>query len=348
MRTTIAVLMMVMVASCGKAKDKDKDEGKGGATPTPAPSVQPNSGGTAATPSKPAEPAQPPAEKANPAAEQCQRILAKSWQAVQPTMQMVGADPAAVEKYYTSDQNYVERCAKLTDDQRACMEKSDNPIMGMHECKVNEGKEMNERVWSPTIRPSTRAPELPAGEGDKLLASVVGTWVSDWKSYGQKTTWVIGKDGKLEQTTVRNGETKKDDYSISFERVGQISVRTTPTSTQQYNFYRADPRTFYSSNNLSYGIYPIEKEDHFVIEDSGGWLVVDAGKCTAVSERGDTADATCKWDKYEGKRAFLVEYQVPGMTRPDGQPMVDKDTYVKVGDALLDYRLVDIGKFTKK
>ncbi|HUH02024.1 MAG TPA: hypothetical protein VML75_08500, partial [Kofleriaceae bacterium] len=225
---------------------------------------------------------------------------------------------------------------------------SANPVMAIHECKVNEGKELNQQLWAPSIGRSTRPPALDPAEGQKTLDSLVGTWVSDWKSYGQVTTWVIAEDGTLTLTTVRDGKTETKALQITLEHEGRIKVQTTPTSTQDYSYFRAGPRLLYSANNLAYGIHRLADQKRFTLTIGSSWLVVEPGSCTAITERAETSAATCTWGKKDGVRTFTSDYEIPGRTRPDGKPMTQQNTYHLIAGSLLDERLVDIGTYKKK
>ncbi|MBI4952666.1 MAG: hypothetical protein HY908_11580 [Myxococcales bacterium] len=274
----------------------------------------------------------------------CPAILGKAWKAAQPVLAMVGADPAAVEKSYLAGGSFLERCGKLGETERACLEKSDNPLEGIATCKVNDGKAPAESLWLPSVWVDPKPEALSEDDQKQALAALVGTWVSDWKSYKQKTTWKIAADGEVAVETEREGKTDKKTYKIKLAERGVMAVGTTATSSQTYSFLQLDPKTFYSSNNLAYGFFKVGGEKKYTVAVHRAWLMVDGASCKVVNEYAQVADAKC-----ETKGAsFTVTHAPPGRTRPDGKPASEEWSYERVGDYLIDQRLIDIGTFKKQ
>jgi hypothetical protein len=292
---------------------------------------------------KPDEPA------ASAEATQCQGILDKAWTAIQPTIAKVDVDPSKLEKGYKSNKQFVERCAKLPADKRDCMEKSDNPVLAIHTCEVNaKGAKPNEKLWAPSVSPRFELPKLTDDESKAQLAAVVGTWVSDWKSFGQVTTWKIAADGAVKETKVRKGETEKADLGVSFHSKLRVKVQTTKTSSQTYAFLMVDKKTFLASSNQAYDAFPVTDKDKFVIWTRSEWLFNDGGKCSVISDRGEEMKATCKWSKQGKTPVITFEYSEPGRFKRDGSPIASERIYHYMADHMVDHRMVSMALFKKK
>jgi hypothetical protein len=227
----------------------------------------------------PAAGTEPPATPATPntdSAALCGTVLANSWKALQPALAMVGADAAQSEEAYTTNKYFIKKCSGLTATQVDCLSKSENPLVGIDECKINEGAK------------------------------------GEFKSYNQKTTWKISKTGDVKVTLERSGKKQEKDLKIQFDREKQVRVQTSPTSSQWYSYLPVNKRTMLLCNNLAYGAHPISDEKDFVLATTGEHIAFKGEVCKVLTDSGHFVDATCAWEqKSKKKKSFTVSYDVP-------------------------------------
>jgi hypothetical protein len=355
----IACLATMVMFACSKGEDDKGGEASNTAATTEGETKPDEAKPDEAKPdeAKPdeAKPDEAKPDEAEGGAEQaqCQKILEKSWDAVLPVLARVGAEPAQLEKNYKADKTFIERCVQRDATVRDCLEKSENPIAGIHECGANPpNATVAEKLWAPSISPRQKREEAPPEKQAELLASVVGTWTSDWKSFKQKTTWKIAASGAVDETKVREGKSENKTLEFAFPNEREVKVQTTPTSSQWYSFLRVDNKTFLASSNGAYSAFAVEDKDKFLVWTKFDWLSKDGDTCMIIESRGLEVEAKCEWKKEKsalGKNPVLrVKYQAPGRNRPDGQPLESELTYHYVAGHLIDHRMIDVGTFKKK
>ena len=234
-------------------------------------------------------------EAANPAAvAQCQRIVDKSRTAIAATLAKHEISIPDFEKNYATGTTFGDLCSKLDDAKRSCLEAAAQPMAAIGTCNVNDGAAPDALMQAPSV--AYNAPTLPLaeGEGAKLLASLVGSWASEF--VGIVTTWAIAADGKVSVNKVeKDGKTTTSEYALMFENAGQVKVRTTPSSTQTYSFFRVDNKTVLLGDNLAYRINPVANVKKFTLKTQGEWIVVDETACQVVTNRGLEIAGTCAW-----------------------------------------------------
>jgi hypothetical protein len=138
-RSVIVVFLLAGVAylGCGDKKEAEEPKKEEPAAAKPSSSAEASEDKAVGEPKKEeSATAKAEAPKApGPEVEQCNKILDKAWIAVQPALKMFKVeDPASIEESYKkSAQTYfVERCQKLTQELRDCLEAAENPIVGIN------------------------------------------------------------------------------------------------------------------------------------------------------------------------------------------------------------------------
>ncbi len=321
--------------------------------------------GTEKEPDKPAvkttEPAAaktpPPTTKvetgAKPAAEsgntkRCKDLLVKSWKAAQPGFAklQVSVD-AALEKLYTENEYYVKACAALAADKLDCLDKAENPITGIDTCKVNEGAAtslglvgVQDRIGVDARKP------LSKEDGDKVLASIEGTWVNDWASLKEQTTWTIGKAGAVTAATVLKDGKPKDKPSLpdllTADQEARLKVHWKDSNTTQTLSFFKTGNEFYASTNSLYDAYQVSDQKKFVVRYDWTYLAFDGGKCEAINASGVIAPATCSFATDKGTKVFRAEWQFPTDKGPR------KSEHVLVGNYFVHKSMYEIARFKKK
>lgn len=312
-----------------------------GTAPTPtAAGTETPAAGTATAPAVAAVPTTPSTDSAA----LCGTVLANSWKVLQPALAMMGSDVAQSKEAYTSNDYFIKKCAGLTATQLDCLSKSENPLVGIDDCKINEGAKSSDKLRLPTFRKSrSNPPDLPPETQAKLLKSVVGKWVNEFKSYNQTTTWKISKTGDVKQTVERSGKTIEKDLKIQFDRENQLRVHTSPTSSQWYSYLPINKKTMFLCNNLAYGAHPISDDADFVLATTGEHIALKGEVCKVLTDSGHFVDAQCSWEmKGKKKKSFLVKYDVPD------RKSTTELTYDLIAGHLVDRRQVDTSKFVRR
>ncbi len=289
---------------------------------------------------KPAAPSTPNTDSAA----RCQAVLENSWKALEPALAMIGSDAAQPKDAYVSNNYFIKKCSGLTAAQLDCLAKSENPLVGIADCKINEGAKSSDKLRLPSYRKSRpKPPDLPPEEQAKLLKSMVGTWVNEFKSYNQKTTWKISKAGDVKSSVERSGKTIEKEFKIQFDREKQIKVQTSPTSSQWYSYLPVNKKTVFMCNNLAYGAHPISDEADFVLATTSEHIVLKGEVCKVLTDSGHFVDAKCVWeDKGKKKKGFTVSYDVPD------RKATTELSYDLIAGHLVDRRQVDTSKFVKR
>jgi hypothetical protein len=289
-----------------------------------------------------------------PEVAQCEKILNKSWTAIQPALKLLKiADPASLEEgYKKSAKTYLERCQLLPKELRDCLEAAENPVSAIDTCKVNDGKKSNEKLYAPDLGRHIKLFEtkpLDEKQGKKILAGLKGRWVNNWKEAKIHSTWTIKKTGEIAQKNKGpSGKVEQKNFKISFVETDRMKVHWTETSTQSYIFLKAGRKMFFASGNLVYNFFPMKNPKSFIVRDSGDYIVFNKGKCKVVNETGRMTDGKCKFLKVKGKRAFKATWQYPGQVFLNGKPRMLERVYYIIGKNLVHESLYVSGKYLKK
>lgn len=326
-KRTVMVVGLLSSVGCGKKAVDPAPEVATAEAPAevaPEPKVEDVA---AAAPEVKAEEVTPEvaAEEPGAAAAQCKRILEKSWKAVQPglaKLQVTVAAEAEAE-FVTSSydaKDFAEKCPSAPKGYRDCIEAADNPLHFIRAChrQLAEPKPDELPIPRPPLKSALLdAAAVSAEASGKTVASIVGTWESS-DNWGTET-WVIGKDGKVEVTRMRDGKLEEksslDSFSVSFEKVGEMVVHY-GSNDQRRSFYLAeDGKTLYTSGNLMWAVYPLRDSKTFVAMNESDWIVSSDGACEVVTYLGSVVPATCAFAERDGGKVFDVTYQVPGQAR---------------------------------
>jgi hypothetical protein len=288
-----------------------------------------------------------PAAATPAAVAQCQRIIDKSRTAIAATFAKHEIIIPDFEKNYAAGSTFGELCSVLAEAKRTCLEAAAQPMAAIATCNVNDGAASNALVQAPSIADNTPTIPLAEGEGAKLLASLVGTWHSEFA--GIDTTWTIAADGKVSVNKVEKaGKATTSDYALVFEKVGLIKVRTTPSSTQTYAFFRIDNKTVLLGDNLAYRINPVANVKKFTLKTQGEWIVVDGTACQVVTNRGLETAGTCTWGKTGAVKTFAASWDSGRTIQATGKAIVVSMDYQLLARHLVDQRLLNIATFKKK
>jgi len=360
--TTIIVLGLgTGAAACGKKPPVEPTPATSKPEPVAADAAAaPADTAPAAVDTAPAAAAEVVAEAPGAAAEQCGRIIAKSWKAIQPGLtKLLGADPATLEEKFTKSDSYttdfLEKCPAAPRSYRDCIEAGDNPLEYIYPCDANAPDPRPGALPTPRLpgQPVHLKPvALPAGAGADIGKRLVGTWESI-DSIGSET-WTIDAAGKVAVVRTRNGKPEEkrstDDFSLTFENVGMATVAYEGSNKQTRSFYLTeDGKTFYSSGNLMWSVYPAADRANFVAKSGFDWVFKNGDACEVVTYLGSLVPAKCAFNDRDGGTFFDVEYQIPGKVRwHTTDPDPTKLAMPLFGTNLLAPELVKQEAFTKK
>ncbi len=336
-RTCVVVMLGLGCGKGEKAPDKE--------APKPSAPTKPEVGSTTPTASK-VETVKPVAESPN--AKRCKDLLAKSWKAAQPGFaKLQVAVDGDLEKVYTGNESYVQACGKLAADKLECLEKAENPITGLDTCKVNEGAAESLALVSvqDRIGVDLRKP-LSKEEGDKVLASIEGTWVNEWPALKEQTTWTIGKAGAVTAAEVLKEGKPKDKASIpdqlAVDQEARIKAHWKDSnSTQTLSFFKNGNELYASANSL-YDAYQVPDQKKFVVRFDWTYIAFEDGKCEAIDPNAVIVPATCSFATDKGNKVFRAEWQFP----TDKSPR--KSEHVVIGNYFVHKSMYEIARFKRK
>lgn len=341
-------MLALALGGCGKKKADEE--------PAAVPEVAPVAAAadTPATVEPPAEAAAEAAAAPAASAEAtaCAGLLDKAWPHVEAVLGRLGVEDAAAlaGAYKSGGTQFIERCAALTEEQRACLAAAEHPIEAIATCKINEGKKASERLFGIDMGSHVKMfepGEIAEDEAQKVVSELSGRWVSNWAALKTQTTWVVA-DGVATIDAVANGKAQDPKTAtLSLTKDRRLTL-TQGTSAQPYAFLRDGGKTFYLSSNLLYDAYPVTDATSFKLRNDWDFVVFDNGACEAMSATGVVAKATCKFGKRDGGKTFEVAYQFPGEVWNNGKPAIKERTYFLVGDHFLHESMVTIGTFKKK
>jgi hypothetical protein len=236
--------------------------------------------------------------------DRCVAILEASFDAIRPALARLGVtqeldDIAA--SYLTSFEAdlAVRSCAELDDEQRACLAASANPLADATRCAPKPGYD-DSVMRFPTLfsmsgpRPLEARfhPPLDPAEAARLRARLVGTWVREG-GFGTET-WTIDAAGDvIIEEVPRDGKTrpKTSRRRIALDARGQLVLHDgTVRSTRQFLLV-ADDRFILGGN-----VVAVARQDRFVAKLGSDFLVVEPGRCSAVTYQGLLVPATCTRD----------------------------------------------------
>jgi hypothetical protein len=340
-----ACSLALLLIACGGKKEDAPPPSKSAPTPTattPAPKAADKP-----TESKTPDKAPPPAGD-NASMKRCKEILTKSWQAAQPGFaKLKVAVDTDLEKAYTTNEYYLKTCAELPADKLDCLTKAENPIAGIDSCKVNEGAKQSLALYGvdKKIGLFERKP-IDKDAADKILASLEGTWVSEWTFLKQKTTWTIGKAGAVTKAEVLKDGKPDDTASVpdqlSIENEGRLKAHWKDSTTTQTLAFWKNGNELYASTNELYDAYQIDDQKQFVVRFDWTYIAFDNGKCEAINAQGLIAPATCSFAQDKGNKVFRAEWQFPS------DRGVRKSEHVIVGKQFVHKSMYEISRFKKK
>jgi hypothetical protein len=350
----VGVTAIAVGAGCkGKSEEKAKPAvtATGSATMGSGAGSAANSGMGSAAPAGSAAPVAAvdagPAPANPEAVAQCQRIVDKSRTAIAATLAKYEITIPDFEKNYASGSKFGEVCSKLDEPKRKCLEDAVQPMAAISSCKVNDGAAPEAIVEAPYVSYDVPTVPLAEGEGAKLLASLVGTWRTEF--VGIVKTWAIAADGTVAVNRVeKDGKATTSEYALMFENAGFVKVRTTPSSTQTYSYFRIDNKTVLMGDNLAYRINPVPNVKKFTLKTQGEWIVVDGTACQVITNRGLETAGTCAWGKAGAVKTFQASWDSGRTIQSTGKAIIDSMDYHLLVGHLVDQRLLNIATFKKQ
>jgi hypothetical protein len=236
----------------------------------------------------------------------CRRILRASFGAARPAYARLGLDDLDdVERTYLTSldaDQYIEKCAKLDDKARACLEGATDPIAETDHCAGNDADSFPLLEPPPIFsffgeRP-LEARFHPPVDDHAARAGLAGTWRSP------SETWVVTDVGDV--TATRGSETER--FTITIDHDGQVAKHHGDT-TSMSSFLR-DGDVFYGGDDGDDDVVPLVDEAHFIVPWSSGDLVVrDGAGCVVITRVGLIRPAReCSFSDDAGARTLHVAY----------------------------------------
>jgi hypothetical protein len=307
----------------------------------------------------PKKPALPP-ETPEQVKAQCEGFLKAAWKTLGPAFAKLQIpNPDSFESTYLTNydaKKFVKVCTLISQEDRACMVASKDPIASVHHCGIDSTKSGGKTLSWPSVpgeSPLFKPTDRPKGEGAAILKKLAGSWIN--KGSYRTEIWTIDGAGKTSVVRLKKDGTpdkprSTDQFTLSFSKVLQ-GKRTYPKSNSQdlsFIMNDSDVPSFYASGNMLYGVYDLKDGKNFVFRDGFHWGVVQDGVCAIVTKAGQVLSAQC--ERGNGIDSDLsVTYQIPGKKRRrTGVLEPTKTTYKVVQNHALSPQLVRIGHYVKQ
>lgn len=324
MRLSVAALATLVVAAigCGGGGNGAQDD----AAVAPAPPA----------PKKP---------EIDPAVvDQCTKILAASWKAIEPALEKLEVvKTSQVEKAYLGTKAFMDRCVQLPKDARDCLTGSTNPVEGIRTCKVNENAKGNQRLYPPSLRQHIgllTPAELTTTASARILIGLDGRWKNRWDDEKIESEWFFSESGDLEiTTTVDGGAPRKAAYTIHFDEERRMKA-TAAGSARRFVLVMVDKKTFFASRSLLYDAFLMDDKKELAVRNGNDYILYEDGSCEVVTSEGLMAEAECEHGRERYKKKFTATYELPGGVKREV-------TYWLYGKYLVHEKLVECCTFKR-
>lgn len=218
-----------------------------------------------------------------PLRRRCVTLLHRMFVSTKPAIAKLKLESESAEvlsEYMTWGDQFVRDCAvKLTDTQRACLERSTSPLAAAEACTQSALFLPHLIGFSPP--PSLEKRLYPAKDPAELRAKLQGTWV---RGDGDGLeTWTIDRDA-----ITRKSSRETESGTLVILAGNRIALASNGGKSYE-EIYPADATHFFTGTAT-----PIASETDFVTSLSNGYLVVDAAGCTFISAEGLIVPVTCK------------------------------------------------------
>ena len=286
---------------------------------------------------------------------QCEGFLKASWKTLGPAFAKLQIpNPESFESTYLTNydaKKFVKVCSLISQQDRACMVASKDPIASVHHCRIDSTKSGGKTLNWPPIpgeSPRFKSTDRPKGEQSALRKKLSGTWFN--KGAYRPETWTIDGAGKTNVVRKKSDGTldksrANDEFTLSFPKTFEGKRTYGSGSSQRLSFLMMDETTFYASGNLLYGVYDLKDGKNFVFKTQFDWGIVTGGVCTMVTKAGQVLDAECVLSG----DIFTVTYQIPGKKRWRKDTLEPtKVVYPVVNNHALAPQLAKMGRFVKQ
>jgi hypothetical protein len=280
-----------------------------------------------------------------PARVECERILKRSWKAIQPALLRLRIAPDQVEKDYLGQLGsaFIESCSKLRPTELRCLARAQNPPRALETCAINRGRSLADRVQLPSLAAHVTLmdpPPLAPREGDQLLTSLSGEWVNVGADGRTNATWTFMDGARLRVRERKTGSESEETFRVSLPARHRMTLERAG-GKQDIALFRAKG-ALYVSRGLSYDAVPLVDRTRFTLRHDTSFVFFGPEGCEVVADSGAVLPAFCGFERRpDGAELFAVR-------RPADPAPGFSISYPIVDQHLLHERLASYGRFVKR
>jgi hypothetical protein len=292
------------------------------------------------------ETSEPAAVVAVPAAVECQRILERSWIAIQPALSRLRIAPGALERDYLGPlgSGFVESCSALRPAERRCLARAKSPPRALETCAVNRGRSRADRIELPSLAAHVTMmdpPLLASSDADRLLASLSGEWVNVGADGKTNATWTFLPGARL-RVRERKAEAETEEvFRVTLPARHRMTLERAGHRKQDIALF-ASRNALYVSRGLSYDVVPLVDRARLTLRHDTSYVFFGPEGCEVVADSGAMLPASCGFERRpDGSELFAVRCSVePATDLSISYPIVDQH--------LLHERLASYGRFERQ
>jgi hypothetical protein len=277
---------------------------------------------------------------------ECQRILRRSWSAIQPALLRLRIPPQTLERDYLGSLGsaFVESCSSLDPAQRRCLARAQSPPLAIETCTMNRERSLADRVLLPSLAAHvtlTDPPPLARGEAERVIASLSGSWINVGTDGQTNATWSFGPGLRLHIRERKAGTESEETFRMSPRARQRLTLERRGGERQDIVIFRSRD-ALYVSRGLSYDAVPLNDRSRITLRHEASYVFFDPDGCALVTESGALFPAACSFERRsDGGEAFQVRQSAPPAP---GLPV----SYPIVDGHLLHERLASHGRFVRQ
>jgi hypothetical protein len=281
-----------------------------------------------------------------PAAVECQRILERSWTAIQPALSRLRIAPGALERDYLGPlgSGFVESCSALRPAERRCLARAKSPPRALETCAINRGRSRADRIELPSLAAHVTLmdpPLLTSSDADRLLASLAGGWVNIGPDGKANATWTFLPGARLRVREHKGQGESEETFRISLPARHRMTLDRAGHKKQDIALF-ASRNALYVSRGLNYDVVPLVDRTHLTLRHDTSYVFFGPEGCEVVNDNGAVLPAFCGFERRpDGRELFAVRCSVESAAELSmSYPIVDQH--------LLHERLASYGRFVRQ
>jgi hypothetical protein len=255
-------------------------------------------------------------DASTPAALECERILERSWTAIQPALLRLRIEPSPLEKDYKGPlgSSFVASCSSLRPGQRRCLARAKSPPLALETCGINRDRAPADRVALPSLAAHVTLLEpasIDTGEAERVLVSLIGDWINRGADGQINAIWSFNRDARLRIRERKAGGEAEQTFRVSFPARHRMALQRSEAGRQDVALFRSGD-SLYVSRGLSYGVMPLSDRARLTLRHETSYVFFRPEGCEVVADNGAVFPARCGYERRpDGAELFAVRYSIP-------------------------------------